>query len=212
MFDVNLGIPWRGGVAVLGRNGAGKTTLMKTIVGELPAWKGEVGFDGRDISRRRPEERVRAGIGYVPQEHAVFARLSVRDNLAVGSLFNRDSTAVDRVLTIFPKLGQRLGQPAGTLSGGERKMLAIGRAMLGDPKLLLLDEPTEGVWIGVIEEITERLIELAKEIAVIIVEQHLDLALRVADYAYVLDRGRVALQGAAGEVRGNPELMRYLAP
>ncbi|MBR0776930.1 ABC transporter ATP-binding protein [Bradyrhizobium diazoefficiens] len=212
LFDVNLGIPWRGGVAVLGRNGAGKTTLMKTIVGELPAWKGEVGFDGRDISRRRPEERVRAGIGYVPQEHAVFARLSVRDNLAVGSLFNRDSTAVDRVLTIFPKLGQRLGQPAGTLSGGERKMLAIGRAMLGDPKLLLLDEPTEGVWIGVIEEITERLIELAKEIAVIIVEQHLDLALRVADYAYVLDRGRVALQGAAGEVRGNPELMRYLAP
>nr|WP_249146118.1 ABC transporter ATP-binding protein [Bradyrhizobium diazoefficiens] len=212
MFDVNLGIPWRGGVAVLGRNGAGKTTLMKTIVGELPAWKGEVGFDGRDISRRRPEERVRAGIGYVPQEHAVFARLSVRDNLAVGSLFNRDSAAVDRVLAIFPKLGQRLGQPAGTLSGGERKMLAIGRAMLGDPKLLLLDEPTEGVWIGVIEEITERLIELAKEIAVIIVEQHLDLALRVADYAYVLDRGRVALQGAAGEVRGNPELMRYLAP
>jgi len=116
------------------------------------------------------------------------------------------------VLTIFPKLGQRLDQPAGTLSGGERKMLAIGRAMLGDPKLLLLDEPTEGVWIGVIEEITERLIELAKTIAVIIVEQHLDLALRVADYAYVLDRGRVALQGEAGQVRGNPELMRYLAP
>ncbi|MDA9443029.1 ABC transporter ATP-binding protein [Bradyrhizobium sp. CCBAU 51745] len=212
LFDVNLGIPWRGGVAVLGRNGAGKTTLMKTIVGELPAWKGELGFDGRDISRRRPEQRVRAGIGYVPQEHSVFARLSVRDNLAVGSLFSKDATAVDRVLAIFPKLGQRLDQPAGTLSGGERKMLAIGRAMLGDPKLLLLDEPTEGVWIGVIEEITERLIELAKNIAVIIVEQHLDLALRVADYAYVLDRGRVALQGAAGEVRGNPELMRYLAP
>jgi branched-chain amino acid transport system ATP-binding protein len=91
-------------------------------------------------------------------------------------------------------------------------MLAIGRAMLGDPKLLLLDEPTEGVWIGVIEEITERLIALAKEIAVVIVEQHLDLALRVADYAYVLDRGRVALQGAAAEVRSSPELLRYLAP
>ncbi|MBR0826679.1 ABC transporter ATP-binding protein [Bradyrhizobium manausense] len=213
LFDVTLGIPWRGGVAVLGRNGAGKTTLMKTIVGELPAWKGEVAFDGRDISRRRTEERVRAGIGYVPQEHSVFARLSVRDNLAVGSLSNKDAgAAVERVLTIFPKLGQRLDQPAGTLSGGERKMLAIGRAMLGDPKLLLLDEPTEGVWIGVIEEITERLIELASQIAVIIVEQHLDLALRVADYAYVLDRGRVALQGAAGDVRGNPELLRYLAP
>jgi len=167
LFDVNLGIPWRGGVAVLGRNGAGKTTLMKTIVGELPAWKGEVAFDGRDISRRATQERVRAGIGYVPQEHSVFARLSVRDNLAVGSLASSKADAVDHVLTIFPKLGQRLDQPAGTLSGGERKMLAIGRAMLGDPKLLLLDEPTEGVWIGVIEEITERLIELAKNIAVI---------------------------------------------
>ena len=213
LFDVNLGIPWRGGVAVLGRNGAGKTTLMKTIVGELASSKGELFFDGRDITRRRTEERVRSGIGYVPQEHSVFARLSVRDNLAVGSLSNPDAArAVDRVLAIFPKLGQRLDQPAGTLSGGERKMLAVGRALLGNPKLLLLDEPTEGVWIGVIEEITERLIELAKEIAVVIVEQHLDLALRVADYAYVLDRGRVALQGAAGEVRSDPELLRYLAP
>ncbi|SFQ04602.1 branched-chain amino acid transport system ATP-binding protein [Bradyrhizobium sp. Ghvi] len=213
LFDVTLGIPWRGGVAVLGRNGAGKTTLMKTIIGELPTSNGEVFFDGRDISRRRTEERVRAGIGYVPQEHSVFARLSVRDNLAVGSLFNRAAgAAVDRVLTMFPKLGQRLDQPAGTLSGGERKMLAIGRAMLGDPKLLLLDEPTEGVWIGVIEEIAERLTDLAREIAVIIVEQHLDLAMRVADRAYVLDRGRIALEGPSGEVRANPELLRYLAP
>jgi branched-chain amino acid transport system ATP-binding protein len=212
LFDVNIGIPWRGGVAVLGRNGAGKTTLMKTIVGELAASKGEMMFDGRDITRRQTDERVRMGIGYVPQEHSVFARLSVRDNLAVGALFNRDAAAIDRVLAIFPKLGQRLDQPAGTLSGGERKMLAIGRALLGEPKLLLLDEPTEGVWVGVIEEITERLIELAKEIAVVIVEQHLDLALHVAHYAYVLDRGRVALQGAAGEVRTDPELLRYLAP
>jgi branched-chain amino acid transport system ATP-binding protein len=212
LFDVTLGIPWRGGVAVLGRNGAGKTTLMKTIVGELPAWKGEIVLDGRDITRSPTEQRIRGGIGYVPQEHSVFARLSVRDNLAVGSLNTKNASAVDRVLAIFPKLAQRLDQPAGTLSGGERKMLAIGRAMLGEPRLLLLDEPTEGVWIGVIEEITERLIELASEIAVIVVEQHLDLALRVADYAYVLDRGRVALQGPANDVRNSPDLVRYLAP
>jgi branched-chain amino acid transport system ATP-binding protein len=212
LFDVNVSIPWRGGVAVLGRNGAGKTTLMKAIVGELALTKGDMKFDGRDISRRRTEERVRMGIGYVPQEHSVFARLSVRDNLAVGALYNHDAAAIDRVLAIFPKLAQRLDQPAGTLSGGERKMLAIGRAILGDPKLLLLDEPTEGVWVGVIDEITERLIALAKEIAVVIVEQHLDLALRVADYAYVLDRGRVALQGAANDVRHDKELLRYLAP
>ena len=212
LFDVNIGIPWRGGVAVLGRNGAGKTTLMKAIVGELPLSKGGISFDGRDISRRQTEERARMGIGYVPQEHSVFARLSVRDNLAVGALNNRDAGAIDRVFAFFPKLAQRLDQPAGTLSGGERKMLAIGRALLGEPKLLLLDEPTEGVWVGVIEEITERLIELAKEIAVVIVEQHLDLALRVADYAYVLDRGRVVMQGAAADVRSDKELLRYLAP
>ena len=212
LFDVSVSIPWRGGVAVLGRNGAGKTTLMRTIIGELATMNGEVLFDSRDITRDQTEERVRMGIGYVPQEYSVFARLSVRENLAVGSLFNRDPTAIDRVLSIFPKLGQRLDQPAGTLSGGERKMLAIGRAVLGDPRLLLLDEPTEGVWIGVIEEITERLIELAREIAVVIVEQHLDLALRVARYAYVLDRGQVVLQGASGDVQSNPELLRYLAP
>ena len=212
LFDVNIGVPWRGGVAVLGRNGAGKTTLMKTIVGELASSKGELFLDGRNITRHRTEERVRCGIGYVPQEHSVVARLSVRDNLAVGALLNRNTAAVERVLAIFPKLGQRLDQPAGTLSGGERKMLAIGRAMLGNPQLLLLDEPTEGVWVGVIEEITERLMEFAREIAIVIVEQHLELALHVADYAYVLDRGRIALQGPSETVRNDPELLRYLAP
>jgi branched-chain amino acid transport system ATP-binding protein len=212
LFGVNLSIPWRGGVAILGRNGAGKTTLMKAIVGELPLTDGSVRLDGRDISKLPTEQRIRAGIGYVPQEHAVFARLSVRDNLAVGSLTNKNANAVDRVLEIFPKLGQRMDQAAGTLSGGERKMLAVARALLSEPKVLLLDEPTEGVWIGVIEEITERLILLAKDIAVVIVEQHLDLAFRVADRAYVLDRGRVALAGSSQEVRDDPKLVQFLAP
>jgi branched-chain amino acid transport system ATP-binding protein len=212
LFGVTVSVPWRGGVAILGRNGAGKTTLMKAIVGELPVLGGAVSLDGRDVGKLPTEQRIRRGVGYVPQEHSVFAKLSVRDNLAVGALTNRDSGAVNRVLEIFPKLGQRLDQFAGTLSGGERKMLAIGRAMLSDPKILLLDEPTEGVWIGVIEEITERLILLAKDIAVVIVEQHLDLALRVASRAYVLDRGRVALTGSAQEIRNDPRLVQYLAP
>nr|WP_205524509.1 ABC transporter ATP-binding protein [Rhodopseudomonas sp. WA056] len=212
MFGVSLSAPWRGGVAILGRNGAGKTTLMKAIMGELPAKRGSVSLDSRDVTRLPTEQRVRAGFGYVPQDHPVFARLTIRDNLAVGALTNKDSRAVDRVLEMFPKLGQRLDQIAGTLSGGERKMLAIGRAMLSEPSVLLLDEPTEGVWIGVIEEITDRLIALAKEIAVVIVEQHLDLALRVADRAFVLDRGRVALTGTADEVRNDPRLLQYLAP
>lgn len=212
LFGVTLTVPWRGGVAILGRNGAGKTTLMKAIVGELPLLGGAVSLDARSVGQLPTEQRVRLGLGYVPQEHSVFGRLSVRDNLAVGALTNRDSRAVNRVLEIFPKLGQRMDQVAGTLSGGERKMLAIGRALLSDPRVLLLDEPTEGVWIGVIEEITERLMLLAKEIAVVIVEQHLDLALRVADRAFVLDRGRVAIAGSAQEVRDDPRLLQYLAP
>ncbi|UYO40715.1 ABC transporter ATP-binding protein [Rhodopseudomonas palustris] len=212
LFGVSLSAPWRGGVAILGRNGAGKTTLMKAIMGELPVKRGSVSLDSRDVTKLPTDQRVRAGFGYVPQDHPVFARLTIRDNLAVGALTNKDSRAVDRVLEMFPKLGQRLDQVAGTLSGGERKMLAIGRAMLSEPSVLLLDEPTEGVWIGVIEEITDRLIALAKEIAVVIVEQHLDLALRVADHAFVLDRGRVALTGTADEVRNDPRLLQYLAP
>jgi branched-chain amino acid transport system ATP-binding protein len=212
LFGVNLSVPWRGGVAILGRNGAGKTTLMKAIVGELPLLGGSVNLDSRSVGQLPTEQRIRLGMGYVPQEHSVFGRLSVRDNLAVGALTNRDGGAVDRVLEIFPKLGQRMDQVAGTLSGGERKMLAIARALLSDPRILLLDEPTEGVWIGVIEEITERLILLAKEIAVVIVEQHLDLALRVADRAFVLDRGRVAITGSAQQVRDDQRLLQYLAP
>ncbi|MFC0239185.1 ABC transporter ATP-binding protein [Rhodopseudomonas telluris] len=212
LFGVSMSAPWRGGVAILGRNGAGKTTLMKAIMGELPVKRGQVSLDARDVTKLPTEQRIRAGFGYVPQDHPVFARLSIRDNLAVGALTNKDSRAVDRVLEMFPKLGQRLDQAAGTLSGGERKMLAIGRALLSEPSVLLLDEPTEGVWIGVIEEITDRLVALAKDIAVIIVEQHLDLALRVADRAYVLDRGRVALTGTAEEVRNDPRLLQYLAP
>ena len=212
LFDVSLSVPRQGAVAVLGRNGAGKTTLLKTIVGEVTATAGSVALDGKEATQMTTERRVRLGIGYVPQEHAVFGRLSVRENLEVGALGGGNRAAIDRAIAFFPKLGQRLAQPAGTLSGGERKMLAIGRAILGKPKLLLLDEPTEGVWIGVIEEIAAQLSALVREIAVVIVEQHLDLALRVARYSYVLDRGRVALEGPSASIREDPRLLQYLAP
>jgi branched-chain amino acid transport system ATP-binding protein len=212
LFDVSLAAHRRGAVAVLGRNGAGKTTLLKTIVGELAAGSGSIALDLHDITRLPTERRIRSGLGYVPQEHSVFDRLSVRENLVVAALSNKDRSSIDQVLASFPKLGQRLGQPAGTLSVGERKMLAIGRAILSNPKLLLLDEPTEGVWIGVIEEISERLRELIKNIAIVIVEQHLELAVDLADYAYVIDRGRIALEGRASDVRKDPRLLQLLAP
>lgn len=213
LFGVSLLVPRQGALAILGRNGAGKTTLLRTIMGELPAMEGRVFLDGAEVTDAPTERRVRAGIGYVPQEQAVFARLSVRENLEVGAVSaGRPRRALDRALEAFPKLGQRLGQIAGTLSGGERKMLAIGRALLGEPRLLLLDEPTEGVWIGVIDEIADRLVALSTEIGVVIVEQHLELALRVAGRACVMDRGTVALEGESAAVHADPLLLRYLAP
>lgn len=212
LFGVSLKVPSRGAVAVLGRNGAGKSTLLKALFGELPPMSGSIRLDGAPIEREAAEVRVRRGVGYVPQEHAVFAKLTVRENLLLGCVRQPDRSGLDYVLDFFPKLAQRLPQTAGTLSGGERKMLAIGRAVLGRPKLLMLDEPTEGVWVGVIEEIAERLKQLSREMAVILVEQHIELALEVAGYAYVMDRGHVALEGPTAAVRQDSKLMHHLAP
>ncbi len=211
LFDMSFAVPAQGGLAVLGRNGAGKTTLLKTLAGELDAWNGEVVFNGLDCLREGTERRVRRGLGYVPQEQAVFGSLTVRENLMLGAIA-AGSKNFDMAVDFFPKLGARLGQQAGTLSGGERKMLAIGRAILGKPQLLMLDEPTEGVWIGVIEEIAERLARLAKEIALVIVEQHVELALRVSERAIVMERGQVALEGPSADIAKDPRLARYLAP
>ena len=212
LFGISLKIPPVGATAVLGRNGAGKSTLLKTLFGELTPMAGTIRFDGAAVQHDAAERRVRRGLGYVPQEHAIFAKLTVRENLLLGCIRQPDRSGIDYVLDFFPKLAQRLGQTAGTLSGGERKMLAIGRAVLGRPKLLMLDEPTEGVWVGVIEEIADRLRQLSREMAVILVEQHIELALDVAQYAYVIDRGHVALEGAAAAVKADAELIRHLAP
>ena len=212
LFDLTLLAPQRGAVAILGRNGAGKSTLLKVIAGEIRPMSGIIWFDERHAADEPTERRARRGLGYVPQEQAIFGRMTVRENLTLGAINAKARSGIDDVLDFFPKLAQRLDQTAATLSGGERKMLAISRALLGRPKLLMLDEPTEGVWIGVVEEIAERLAELAKTMCVVLVEQHVELALRVAQYAYVLDRGSVAIEGPAARVRTDPDLIRYLAP
>jgi branched-chain amino acid transport system ATP-binding protein len=203
----------RGGVAILGRNGSGKTTLLKTLAGDLKSTRGTIRFDGADTTRTATERRVHRGIGYVPQEQGVFGGLSVKENLMIGAMGDpKGKERIDEIIELFPRLGQRLTQKAGTLSGGERKMLAIGRALLGRPHLLLLDEPTEGVWHEVVEEIAQRLERLAQEIAILIVEQHVKMALAISRYCYVMDRGRVALEGPAAQVRDDPNLVRLLAP
>ncbi|HKU95583.1 MAG TPA: ABC transporter ATP-binding protein [Vineibacter sp.] len=212
LFDLSLEAGRRGAVAILGRNGVGKSTLLKTLAGEIRPMSGSIRFDGVEAQGEPTERRARRGLGYVPQDHAVFGKMTVRENLLLGAIGQSDKSNIDEVLDFFPKLAQRLGQTAGTLSGGERKMLAISRALLGRPKLLMLDEPTEGVWVGVISEIADRLRALTKEMAVILVEQHIELALDVADYAYVMDRGQIALQGAAGAVKSDPQLLKYLSP
>ena len=212
LFDASLVAPRTGGVAILGLNGAGKTTLLKSIVGELNPSRGRIMLDGTDITRTSTHQRIRQGVGYVPQEQAVFGSLSVRENLLVGGINNPDKSGIDRVVEIFPKIGERMSQIAGTLSGGERKMLGISRALLANPRLLLLDEPTEGVWVGVVEEIAERLEEMTSQISVVIVEQHVELALRISSDAYVMYRGQVVMYGASGELPDDPDFMRYLTP
>ena len=213
LFDVAIKVPSRGAVAILGRNGAGKTTLLKTLAGDLQPARGTITFDGEDSVRLATEQRVRRGLGHVPQEQGIFGGLSVKENLLIGAMADpKGESRIGEMLELFPRLGQRLSQKAGTLSGGERKMLAISRALLGRPYLLMLDEPTEGVWHGVVEEIAERLERLAKDIAVLIVEQHVHLALRVSQYCYVMDRGQIALAGPSEHIRGDPNLTRLLAP
>lgn len=198
---------------MLGRNGAGKSTLLNTLIGELAAREGRIDFIGTEITHRPSEWRVRRGIRLVPQENAVFNAMTVRENLKIGAMASPNGEAgFEDVLQLFPRLSERLTQLAGTLSGGERKMLAIGRALLGGPRLLMLDEPTEGVWHGVVEEIAQRLQTLSRDIAVLIVEQHLRLAIRIAQYCYVMDRGRIVLEGPSAAVSSHSELAQLLAP
>jgi len=212
LFGVSLSVPSQGAVAILGRNGAGKTTLLETLAGEIRPMSGSIVFDGIDCEHESTERRMRRGLGYVPQNQAVFTSLTVRENLKLGGMADPAGDGFEMALDFFPKLADRLEQKAGTLSGGERKMLAIGRAVLGKPRLLMLDEPTEGVWIGVIEEIADRLVALSKEIALIVVEQHVQLALQVASQAFVMGRGDIVMEGSTAEIRSDPHLNRHLAP
>lgn len=182
-------------VAVLGRNGVGKSTLMKSLIGILPLRSGEVRYQGKDLSRVSADRRARQGIGYVPQGREIFHHMTVQDNLRMGRLIRRQDAkqaVSEDVYGYFPFLKERLAQRAGTLSGGQQEMLAIARALNGDPALLLLDEPSDGVQPSIVQEIGDFLIKLVAEraIGILIVEQNIDLIQSVAGRAFVMDKGR----------------------
>ena len=197
-------------VTVLGPNGAGKTSLLKALMGALPC-EGEIVYDGVRLDPLSLEERAELGLALVPEERALFGDLSVGDNLALGAFrHRRDDTArrrlaLDEVYALFPRLKERSAQLASTLSGGERQMLALGRALLGRPRLLMLDEPSLGLAPRIVSEILDTIAGLRdRGVSLLLVEQNARAALHIADYGYVIERGRVALQGASAALRQDP--------
>jgi branched-chain amino acid transport system ATP-binding protein len=214
LFGIDFAVAEQGAVAVLGRNGAGKTTLLRTLLGYLPPTGGHVHLRGEDVTGVAPARLARKRVGYMPQDQVVFPTLTVEENLQIGlqALPRGDRGSTAQAYELFPKLAARRRQQAGTMSGGERKMLGLARALLGRPELLILDEPTEGVWHGVVDEILGALRRVAEQAAILIVEQHLELALELAGSAIVLQRGEVVLRGTPEELHTNDALRRYLAP
>ncbi|HUZ82093.1 MAG TPA: ABC transporter ATP-binding protein [Gaiellaceae bacterium] len=209
--DVSIEISLGEIVLVMGPNGAGKSTLVKSITGQLPLLDGRVALDGADVSKMREENRIARGLGYVPQTRDVFAPLTVLENLQMGGsrLPHRDVAArLQEVLELFPALAPLTRRTAKTLSGGERKMVAIARALMADPRLLILDEPTSNlaplIAADVLEGIVARLAESGR--AVLLIEQRVSLALQVASWGYVLTDGKVRLEGPAEELRSKSDL------
>lgn len=196
LHGVSMSIKQGQFVTVLGSNGAGKTTLLRTISGVVQAEYGEITFNGRRIERIDPEDVVRLGVVHVPQGRMVFSELSVADNLKLGGYKTQPDGSLDEVFSYFPVLKDRLDQYAGTLSGGEQQILAIGRALMARPKILLLDEPSLGLAPQLVQEIMEILKKLNESgLTILLVEQNIHLALKAADYAYMMKNGKIFMSG-----------------
>jgi urea transport system ATP-binding protein len=193
--------------ALLGRNGVGKTTLLKTLMGLVPAKSGRVAFEEKELTHAKPYERARAGIGYVPQGREIFPRLSVEENLLMGA-----KRIPEPVFAMFPVLRQMLGRRGGDLSGGQQQQLAIGRALAMKPRLLILDEPTEGIQPSIIKEIERAIRALAAsgEMAILLVEQYYDFARSLADQYLVMERGEIVARGAGADMERD-DVKRLLA-
>ena len=213
LHDVTLEVHTGEMVSVIGPNGAGKSTAFKTIVGFLRPTSGRVVFDGQDIAGLRPDEVLVRGLAYVPQGRIVFPQMTVLENLEMGAYIERDATrirqALDRVCALFPILGERRGQKAGTMSGGEQQMVAIGRALMTTPKLIMLDEPSLGLAPKFVTLIFDKLTEMKRAgFTLMVVEQNAARALAVADRGYVLELGRNRFEGTGEALLADPEVKR----
>ena len=214
--DLSLSLGDRESVAVIGRNGVGKTTLLATVMGHTTLHGGAIRFAGQDISRLPVHRRAVAGIGYVPQEREIFPSLTVRENLEIGARPGSGDDAEDwtdaRIFRLFPQLEARLGNDGNQLSGGEQQMLAIARALMANPRILLMDEPTEGLAPVIVEELVRILAALRDEagVAMVLVEQNSAIALNFAERTVVLDRGRVVYDGPSKTLQDDPEKLESL--
>jgi len=211
LHDCTIGVEQGEIAVVVGPNGAGKSTAMKAIFGMLNLRQGRVTIDGEDITALKPEERVLKGMGFVPQTANVFTSLSVEENLEMGAFIRRDdfSKTMEQVFDLFPILKEKRKQPAGELSGGQRQQVAVGRALMTEPKVLILDEPTAGVSPIVMDELFDRIIEVARTgIAILMVEQNAKQALNIADKGYVLVQGENRFTDTGAALMANPEVRR----
>lgn len=201
--NVSFDVPAGKVTTVLGRNGVGKTTLLKTLMGLVPATTGTIRFEAHELSHAAPYARVRSGIAYVPQGREIFAQLTVEENLRIGLATKSARTPVpERIFAMFPVLKQMLGRRGGDLSGGQQQQLAIGRALVMSPKLLILDEPTEGIQPSIIKDIERVIRSLAAtgEMAILLVEQYYDFARALADHYLVMERGEVIARGLGADM------------
>jgi branched-chain amino acid transport system ATP-binding protein len=209
---ISLNIPEGSITAMLGRNGMGKTTLIRTAIGFTYPKTGKIFFKDSDVTTLRPYDRVRMGMGLVPQGRRMFRSLSVRESLTIGVFKESGKWTLERIYDLFPRLKERLSQSSSSLSGGEQQMLAIARAMMGGPELLLMDEPTEGLAPVLVRVVGDVILRLKEEgFSILLVEQNMPLALKVAAYIHVISRGRVVYSSSPKELEGNQEVRnRYL--
>jgi branched-chain amino acid transport system ATP-binding protein len=214
LFGVSLEVRRGECVCLLGRNGVGKTTTMRSIIGLTPPTRGRVMWKGRDVAGRPAYEIARAGIGFIPEDRRIFADLTVWENLDVATRRSREGGfTMERVFDLFPKLRELMGRQGGFLSGGEQQMLTIARTLMGNPELLLLDEPSEGLAPLVVQHMKEQIARLKQEgLTILLAEQNVDFSLDLADRVYVLEKGHVRFHGTAREFRANDAIRhQYLA-